>query len=367
MKMKHQREEDVFDFVDESHRRPVAANAAVKGEPGVPGARRRRAVPSAATRQRPDPAARAACARALADVVDRVAALADGGFASSEGNAEAAGARRRPRTSARLGFAPACSVREYDPAEPVGLLLAGGGATVLEEVTDRQSRGEVRRRKRRRTAGGMMGKIRLSDDGGEGARPPAAGRRPSPQPRAGRPGPEQTDPATAIARHSGENSARSPRSDAPRKHPVRVALLHSPRHTRVLHAAMLPVHADRDALLASLLRCCGFLSGAAEGGPLSSFLGVVSPLVGTRGLLETFHGADYLDLLEFPRGADVDGRGAEGAGCEEDGSIESDPKAEGSGQAVSEDAGSPYASLADDSGDRSKQAMPRLKAGWRAG
>ena len=95
MKMKHQREEDVFDFVDESHRRPVAANAAVKGEPGVPGAPRRRAVPSAATRQRPDdPAARAACALALADVVDRVAALADGGIASSEGNAEAAGARR---------------------------------------------------------------------------------------------------------------------------------------------------------------------------------------------------------------------------------------------------------------------------------
>ncbi|EJK76953.1 hypothetical protein THAOC_01252, partial [Thalassiosira oceanica] len=158
-------------------------------------------------------------------------------------------------------------------------------------------------------------------------------------------GSEQAASAGEIAQHVVRKSASQ---SSPGKPPVRVALLHSPRHTRVLHAAMLPVHSDRDVLLAALLRCCGFLSGAAEGGPLSSFLGVVSPLVGTRELLETFHGGDYLDLLECPRRADV-------ADCRGSGVGESNP-VEGSGQTNADDAGASSAGSVNSTGDRPQLA-----------
>lgn len=87
-----------------------------------------------------------------------------------------------------------------------------------------------------------------------------------------------------------------------RKHPIRVALLHSHSHTQILHDAMKFIHQDRDLLLEALLKWCGILHGATKGkGALSSFLTVVPPKLGTRKLLETFHGREYLDLLQFPK------------------------------------------------------------------
>lgn len=84
-----------------------------------------------------------------------------------------------------------------------------------------------------------------------------------------------------------------------KRNTIQVALLHSHSHTQILYEAMKYIHQDRDLLLEALLKWCGILHGASTGGALSSFLRVVSPLVGTRKLLETFHSSDYLDVLEY--------------------------------------------------------------------
>eukprot|EP00956_Cyclotella_meneghiniana_P001152 scaffold1326_cov51-Cyclotella_meneghiniana.AAC.5 len=87
-----------------------------------------------------------------------------------------------------------------------------------------------------------------------------------------------------------------------KKTPIKVALIHSHNHTQILHKAMQYIHQDRDLLLESLLKWCGIFHGAAKGGPLSSFLSIVSPILGTRMLLEKYHNdSDYLDLLELPQ------------------------------------------------------------------
>lgn len=92
------------------------------------------------------------------------------------------------------------------------------------------------------------------------------------------------------------------------KTPIKVALLHSHNHTQILHKAMQYIHRDRDLLLESLLKWCGIFHGAAKGGPLSSFLSIVSPNLGTRMLLEEYHNdSDYLDLLQLPRNLANDG------------------------------------------------------------
>ena len=84
-----------------------------------------------------------------------------------------------------------------------------------------------------------------------------------------------------------------------KKEPIKVALIHSHAHTQILHKAMQYIHSDRDTLLESLLKWCGFFHGASKGGPLSSFFTVVPPKCGTRKLLEEYHGCHYLDLLQF--------------------------------------------------------------------
>ena len=84
-----------------------------------------------------------------------------------------------------------------------------------------------------------------------------------------------------------------------KRNTIQVALLHSHSHTQILYEAMKYIHQDRDLLLEALLKWCGILHGASNGGALSSFVRVVPPLVGTRKLLETFHGSDYLDVLEY--------------------------------------------------------------------
>ena len=84
-----------------------------------------------------------------------------------------------------------------------------------------------------------------------------------------------------------------------KKEPIKVALMHSFAHTQILQKAMQYIHRDRDILLESLLKWCGFFHGASKGGPLSSFFTVVSPKWGTRMLLEKYHGCHYLDLLQF--------------------------------------------------------------------
>ncbi|KAL3784888.1 hypothetical protein HJC23_012491 [Cyclotella cryptica] len=84
-----------------------------------------------------------------------------------------------------------------------------------------------------------------------------------------------------------------------KKSSIQVALLHSHAHTQILYRAMHYIHRDRDLLLQSLLKWCGFFHGATKG-PLSSFLTIVPPQLATRQLLEDYHESDYLDLLQFP-------------------------------------------------------------------
>ncbi|KAL7488100.1 hypothetical protein ACHAW6_013699 [Cyclotella cf. meneghiniana] len=73
-----------------------------------------------------------------------------------------------------------------------------------------------------------------------------------------------------------------------KKASIQVALLHSHAHTQILYRAMRYIHRDRDLLLQSLLKWCGFFHGATKG-PLSSFLTIVPPKFGTRTLLEDYH------------------------------------------------------------------------------
>ena len=85
-----------------------------------------------------------------------------------------------------------------------------------------------------------------------------------------------------------------------KKKKTQVILLHSHSHTQILHKAMKYIHQDRDILLESLLKWCGILHGARDGGALSTFFTVLSPKLGTRSLLGNFHHSEFLDLLEFP-------------------------------------------------------------------
>lgn len=91
-----------------------------------------------------------------------------------------------------------------------------------------------------------------------------------------------------------------------KKKAVQIVLLHSHSHTQILHEAMEYIHQDRDILLESLLKWCGIINGTQRGGSLSSFLTILSPRMGTRDLLETFHSSEYLNLLEYPA-SKVDG------------------------------------------------------------
>ena len=74
---------------------------------------------------------------------------------------------------------------------------------------------------------------------------------------------------------------------------IRVSLIHSEEHTRVLHETMNYIHQDRDTLLAALLDYCGFLKQAPK------FFHVVAPKRVSRKHLQRFHDSYYLDILEF--------------------------------------------------------------------
>jgi acetoin utilization deacetylase AcuC-like enzyme len=89
-----------------------------------------------------------------------------------------------------------------------------------------------------------------------------------------------------------------------KKSTIQVALIHSHNHTQIIHRTMQYIHRDRDLMLESLFKWCGIFHGAAKGGPLSSFLSVVPPVMGTRTLLEEFHDCDYLNLLQYPSRTD---------------------------------------------------------------
>ena len=85
-----------------------------------------------------------------------------------------------------------------------------------------------------------------------------------------------------------------------------IVLMHSKEYTKTLAKVMggvntefeddhnqsviVGVHRERDVLLASLLRCCGFFQ--------LSFLKTVPPPLATRQHLELFHSSLYLDLLD---------------------------------------------------------------------
>ena len=95
------------------------------------------------------------------------------------------------------------------------------------------------------------------------------------------------------------------------KRQIQVVLLHSKQYTQILYQTMQHIHQDRDLLLGSLLKWCGFFHGAktiedrggsnvSKGGALATFLTILPPKLGTRALLELFHDGNYLDLLQFP-------------------------------------------------------------------
>ena len=105
---------------------------------------------------------------------------------------------------------------------------------------------------------------------------------------------------------------------------VRVALLHSDRHTEALAAAMAHIHGKRDELLSSLLRCCGFLRETP------AFLEVVPPRLARRAHLERFHCPRYLDLLECECESECEEGEGEGEGGEEG-------EGEGEGEGYGED------------------------------
>eukprot|EP00979_Chaetoceros_neogracilis_P017209 scaffold10190_cov294-Chaetoceros_neogracile.AAC.9 len=89
----------------------------------------------------------------------------------------------------------------------------------------------------------------------------------------------------------------APTSRMKRKRDERkVVLLHSSYHTNLTYSTMKHIHKDRDILLSSLLHCCGFIRDTP------SFFTVLAPKVATRRHLETFHAADFLDFLEYPKG-----------------------------------------------------------------
>lgn len=138
-------------------------------------------------------------------------------------------------------------------------------------------------------------------------------------PVGGRPGPGPTDPRRRVRDGRGVTFRELPTttakaalpqndSDKKRRKKVRVSLLHSSDHASILRAAMAHVHGDRDALLSSLLRCCGFLKEAP------SFFRVVEPKIATREHLERFHRRHYLDLLEYPPPRDSRGDRGDGGG-----------------------------------------------------
>lgn len=84
---------------------------------------------------------------------------------------------------------------------------------------------------------------------------------------------------------------------------IRVALIHSETHTKVLHEAMNYIHHDRDVLLESLLDFCGFLRDTPK------FLTVVPAKRASRKHLERFHASYYLDILEYEKDDEDDDYG----------------------------------------------------------
>ena len=75
--------------------------------------------------------------------------------------------------------------------------------------------------------------------------------------------------------------------------PSRVTLLHSDEYTLFLYKAMGHINKDRDILLSSLLRFCGFLVNTPN------FWNIIAPQKATRNEIEDyFHDAEYLNLLE---------------------------------------------------------------------
>ena len=111
---------------------------------------------------------------------------------------------------------------------------------------------------------------------------------------------DESGTGTGTGTGIGTGSGVGPRPGGRKRRPlrplplprVRVALLHSDRHTEALAAAMAHIHGKRDELLSSLLRCCGFLRETP------AFLEVVPPRLARRAHLERFHCPRYLDLLE---------------------------------------------------------------------
>eukprot|EP00978_Attheya_sp_CCMP212_P004423 scaffold9680_cov47-Attheya_sp.AAC.4 len=106
--------------------------------------------------------------------------------------------------------------------------------------------------------------------------------------------PQQQRLFGSLGNATHSNDVRMGRKDKSRKR-TRIVLMHSTAYTHLLHGAMQHVHQDRDLLLASLLRCCGFLKDTPH------CFSVVSPKMATRAHLEQFHSPHYLDWVEYKK------------------------------------------------------------------